>query len=297
GKKLKQATKDPILQSREIQHPCTVNRIRNAGRSRPYLIATFGEDHHLRIWNGKQHMLSLDGRADDLSLVKKDIKPVFEMKNNDEGYGLAWSTIDEGRLLTGSCAGELHLVVPANESGSTWVRHTKFKTSKDSIEDIAWSPDERDVFITCGVDRCVRMWDIRTSQQSTHMVVNAHKSDINVVSWNKQHTHLILTGSDDCSFRVWDKRKFPTFSQLHTHTSAAKAKRDVKPYAHYQWHTRSITSVTWNPHESSSLAVSSEDNLLSFWDLSVEVDNSVPPSGAKLPEGAKIPPQLMFLHA
>ncbi len=65
-------------------------------------------------------------------------KAVFSMANEDEGYGLAWSVVNEGKLLSGSCLGELNLIVPSNKGGSSFKRHTKFKTPRHSIEDIAW---------------------------------------------------------------------------------------------------------------------------------------------------------------
>jgi ribosome assembly protein RRB1 len=45
----------------------------------------------------------------------------------------------------------------------------------------------------------------------------------------------------------------------------------------------------------SVLAVSSEDNSISIWDISLERDLDAKATGAKVDE-KDIPPQLMFLH-
>eukprot|EP00483_Globobulimina_turgida_P013703 UN13729 len=63
------------------------------------------------------------------------------------------------------------------------------------------------------------------------------------------------------------------------------------------WHIGAITSIEWHPNDSSSAMVSSEDNQISLWDFSLEEDNSIVNTGAKLQnQNIKIPPQLTFIH-
>ena len=47
-----------------------------------------------------------------------------------------------------------------------------------------WSPTERDIFVSCSVDCCIAIWDIRLGKKPA-MSFKAHKADVNVVSWNR----------------------------------------------------------------------------------------------------------------
>ena len=85
-------------------------------------------------------------------------------------------------------------------------------------------------------------------------------------------------------FQVWDLR---TISQRH------------EPLAHFKYHTDSITSIEWAPHDESVLCVSSADNQVTVWDLSVEADETATSgttSSAAPSSLSEFPPQLLFIH-
>ena len=294
---------DPILQNRDILHPSIINRIRIKrtgfnGLQSQYLVATMGADCNLRIYNGTQHILSLDGLCENIESVKETQKPIICALHCDEGYGLSWSKIgDESQpaLLTGSCAGEMRLY---QSKSSGFVRTMQFKTLKASIEDIEWSPLHNNIFTSVGVDRCIRIWDTRNNKKE-HIarIQNAHKKDINVCSWNPHsgHQHLLLTGSDDHSFKIWDLRKLMD----NNNNNNDKFNKKLKKCGHYylsSWHIDAITSIEWHPNDSSSAMIASEDNQISLWDFSLEQDDTLKNTGAKLGDNIKIPPQLTFIH-
>mgnify|MGYP002379621032 FL=1 len=88
------------------------------------------------------------------------------------------------------------------------------------------------------------------------------------MSWNTKVGYLMVSGSDDGSFSIWDLRTFSYVSseQLSWTTGLADLMGGRlcvhlrRPVAHFNWHKGPITSVEWNPHEESVLAVSSADN-------------------------------------
>eukprot|EP00484_Ammonia_sp_Unknown_P021880 CAMPEP_0197029354 /NCGR_PEP_ID=MMETSP1384-20130603/8812_1 /TAXON_ID=29189 /ORGANISM="Ammonia sp." /LENGTH=663 /DNA_ID=CAMNT_0042458497 /DNA_START=95 /DNA_END=2086 /DNA_ORIENTATION=- len=297
---------DAVLQSRDIHHPAIVNRIRNKRvvNSEKHFVAAMSADCNLYIYDGTQHILSLDGLSDNLEMVKPDLPPMTKSLHSDEGYGLAWNRLnDECSLLTGSCAGELRLYQARSAS---FVRSVQFKTLKASIEDIEWSPQHKDIFISVGVDKCIRVWDARDAKKEhVARIQNAHRYDINVCSWNPHcgHQHLLLTGSDDHSFKIWDLRKL---GNAHTKKKESKHElidfnKKLKKCGHYylsSWHIAPITSIEWHPNDASCAMVASEDNQITIWDFSLEEDASEKNTGAHIQnaQNVKIPPQLIFMH-
>ena len=61
--------------------------------------------------------------------------------------------------------------------------------------------------------------------------------------------------------------------------------------AHFRYHKGPISSIEWAPHDESVLCMSSRDDQVTIWDLSVEADEDVVD-----PSLAAYPPQLLFIH-
>jgi ribosome assembly protein RRB1 len=192
-----------------------------------------------------------------------------------EGYGLAWSPTTPGRLLSSGCDGRIFLWEP--KEGGWTVGKKGFKGHEGSVEDVQWkraSTGAGQAFASAGVDGTVRLWDASQGPGQHPIVMQAHDCDVNVLAWNPVVGDLLLTGGDDGSFKCWDVR-FPN-----------------EVMANFHWHKEPVTSVDWHPTDETVLAVSSADDTVSLWDMSVEDDHE-----GELPPGAEhYPPQLLFLH-
>lgn len=57
------------------------------------------------------------------------------------------------------------------------------------------------MFASCSADRTVKIWDTR-GRTGPQISINAHTSDVNVLSWNRSVGYLLASGSDDGSFKV-----------------------------------------------------------------------------------------------
>ena len=80
-------------------------------------------------------------------------------------------------------------------------------------------------------------------------------------------------------------------------------RKGCTPLAHFTYHRGPITSIEWAPHDESVIALTSADNQLTVWDLSVEADDAAAVAaaagggnGGADPALAEYPPQLLFIH-
>ncbi len=65
-----------------------------------------------------------------------------------------------------------------------------------------------------------------------------------------------------------------------------------KAVAIFKHHTAPITSVEWNPKDSTVFAASGSDDQVTLWDLAVERDSE----GQSNESEPSVPPQLLFIH-
>ncbi|KAK6204492.1 WD40 repeat-like protein [Scheffersomyces amazonensis] len=277
---------DPIMDSELIPLKDTTNRIRvspHASQTGEYLTATMSESGEALIFDLSSQFKAFD--TPGFIIPKSAKRPIHTIRNhgNVEGYGLDWSPlINTGALLTGDLSGRIHLTT---RTTSSWVTDkTPFFASQSSIEDIQWSTSESTVFSTAGCDGYVRIWDTRSKKHKPALSTLASKSDVNVISWCDKISHLLASGHDDGSWSVWDLRNF-------------SANQTPSPVANYDFHKSPITSISFNPLDESIIAVSSEDNTVTLWDLAVEADDEeISNQRKESKELNDIPPQLLFVH-
>ncbi|KAL0758475.1 hypothetical protein Bca101_074625 [Brassica carinata] len=146
-------------------------------------------------------------------------------------------------------------------SGSWTVDPIPLAGHTASVEDIQWSPSEA-------------KWGSRLDYLSRHIT-------------QMLASCMLASGSDDGTFSIHDLRVIKD--------------GDKDKVAHFEYHKHPITSIEWSAHESSTLAVSSGDNQLTIWDLSLEKDEEEEAEfKAQTKEQVNtpqdLPPQLLFVH-
>ncbi|XP_008809056.2 glutamate-rich WD repeat-containing protein 1 [Phoenix dactylifera] len=275
----------PVLQLHKVAHQGCINRIRSMTQ-KPHICAAWADAGHVQVWDFSSFLNALaeserDTSSGDNSLHR--LSPIIKFGGHkDEGYAIDWSSVVPGRLVSGDCNNCIHLWEPSSETWSVdmspFVRHTA------SVEDLQWSPTEADVFASCSVDGTIAIWDTRIGK-SPAVSLKAHNTDVNVISWNRLASCMIASGSDDGAFSIHDLRLIKGDSLV----------------AHFEYHKHPITSIEWSPHEASTLAVSSADNQLTIWDLSLERDEEEEAEfKAKMKDQVNapedLPPQLLFVH-
>lgn len=209
--------------------------------------------------------------------------------HKSEGYAIAWSPLNhQGKLLTGDNDGKVFLTSFTN--GKWECDNRPFTGHSSSVEDIQWSPNERNVFASASSDGAVKIWDVRSKSRTAAISVAVSNVDVNVLSWSKQTPHLLATGADDGQWAVWDLRQWkPLSAGGNEKGDSAKP----KPVASFNFHKEQITSLEWHPTDDSIVAVAAGDNTLTLWDLAVELDDEESKDTA---DAKDVPPQLLFVH-
>ena len=161
---------EPILETKSLNMNSTVNRIRahqfpSSSSSEPSitLTATMTEKADLLIHNVTPHLQSFDRPG--MIVASHQSRPVSILKTHrTEGYAIAWSpNYPTGKLLSGDNDGKIFVHSSTDATFSKWTSDTRpFTGHEGSVEDIQWSPGEKDVFASCGSDGTVRVWDIRS---------------------------------------------------------------------------------------------------------------------------------------
>lgn len=270
--------KKPQMELAMMPHFGGINRVRVTQRGEQSLAAVWSEKAQVEIFDLKSQLDAVHSSAAMSTFIKqqKEATPLFSFSGHmTEGFAIDWSPKVPGRLVSGDCKKNIHVWEP-REGGTSWqIDQRPFSSHTKSVEDLQWSPTEATVFASCSVDQSIRIWDIRSPPNSMLSANEAHSSDVNVISWNRSEPFL-LSGGDDGLLKVWDLRQF----------------QSGRPVASFKQHSAPVTSVEWNPVDSSVFAASGADDVVSLWDLSVESCDV----GARA-EGVKdLPPQLLFLH-
>ncbi|KAI4497911.1 hypothetical protein M0802_007027 [Mischocyttarus mexicanus] len=279
-----------VMEVAPIKHQGCVNRVKCTRIENTTLAASWSELGLVSLWDLNEQLKAFDNTVSLLTYRQKyeqsgSIKPLFTFYGHlSEGYGIDWCPTEKGTLASGDCKGNIHIWhINGSSSGATWqVDQRPYNSHAPfSVEDLQWSPNERNVLASCSVDKSIKIWDTRVSPQSACMlsVSGTHTADINVISWNRQENQFLVSGGDDGLLCIWDMREF--------------TQNGSTPVATFKQHTAPITTVEWHPQEATVFASGGADNQIAQWDLSVEVDHS---EESKNNEIADIPPQLLFIH-
>jgi len=188
--------------------------------------------------------------------------------HNSEGYGLSWSSLREGYLLSGS--DDSQICVWDISTQKTEAIHI-YKGHSSVVEDVAWHHHHQELFGSVGDDHKLLIWDMRNPEKPSKQV-DAHSAEVNTLSFNSYNEFILATGSADKTVALWDMRNLK--NKLHT----------------FQGHTDAVFSVQWSPFNETVLASSGTDRRVHIWDLSrIGEEQSAE-------DAADGPPELLFIH-
>lgn len=243
-----------------INHQGEVNKARAMPqKDKTNIIASKTTSGEIHIFDYNKH---------PLKPIDMQVNPEMKLTGHTkEGFGLNWSKLKEGYLLSGS--DDHRICIWDITKGNT----TPLKTIEEhqgNVEDVDWSKQMDCVFVSCGDDRKMVLWDIR--EKSFVYCVEAHAQEVNSVQFNPFNSLLLITASTDKTCALWDIRNLN--SKLHS----------------FQHHKNDVVSARWNPRIMSIFASSSSDRRVNIWDLS-QIDKYL--TAEEKEDG---PSELLFTH-
>ena len=256
----------------KIQHEGEVNRARYMPQNQ-FMVATRGPSAEVFVFDRSKH----PSRPEAGSVFSPQI---VCCGHTMEGYGLAWSKLKQGYLLSGSqdttvCLWDVMAGVNGSSAAGNQIQPLSiFKGHTSVVEDIDWHAKDANLIASVSDDRTIRLWDIRTGSTKghDHIVENAHAGDINGVSFNPVMEMTFATASADKTVAIWDMRNLK--QKVHT----------------LEGHTDEVYMVEWAPFNESILGSCSADRRVAIWDLSRTGQEQ---SEEDAEDG---PPELLFLH-
>lgn len=70
------------------------------------------------------------------------------------------------------------------------------------MRDVDYNPNKPFCLVSCGEDRLIKFWDLRSTQAPIKSIVG-HDHWVNTVKYNRFHDQLLLSGSSDCMVHLW----------------------------------------------------------------------------------------------
>ncbi|KAI4787737.1 glutamate-rich WD repeat-containing protein-like protein 1, partial [Aureobasidium sp. EXF-8846] len=163
---------EPILETKDIPLNTCTNRIRvhqtpQASSSTPptTLSAVMTESGDVFIHDVTPHLASFDNPG--MTITAQQNKPVSTIRahKKTEGYAVDWSPLfPAGKLLTGDIDGRI-FATTRTEGGGFVTDTTPFTGHSSSVEELQWSPSERNVFASASADGTVKIWDARSKSR------------------------------------------------------------------------------------------------------------------------------------
>ncbi|KAJ5632457.1 hypothetical protein N7490_008796 [Penicillium lividum] len=249
------------------------------------LLATSGD--HLRLWSLPNSQPLPSSNSITRSSSQRDapcakLSPLALLSNSKSPEhtapitSLDWNTISPSLIITSSIDTTCTIWdIPTLTAKTQLIAHDK------EVFDVRFCANSVDVFVSCGADGSVRMFDLRSLEHSTIIYEPSEKTDVKPVmspgntsppgsqagAWpppllriaaSPHDAHLLATFSQDSSVvRVLDVRQ------------PGQALLELKG------HSAALNCVEWSPSRRGHLASGGDDSLVLLWDL-INQHNAVP---------------------
>lgn len=101
-----------------------------------------------------------------------------------------------------------------------------FQWGSDSVLSVRFNPVEPDVLGSCGIDRSIALYDLRTSTPIRKLVMQTRN---NTLCWNPMEAFNFTAANEDCNLYTYDMRKLDIALTVHQDHVSAVLDLDYSP--------------------------------------------------------------------
>ncbi|KAL9119184.1 MAG: hypothetical protein Q9187_004261 [Circinaria calcarea] len=268
------------IKTAEATHSYPVTRIlwepESSQKPSTDLLATSGD--HLRLWSlpaqpsyNTSNSITRSSNSKESTVQK--LTPLALLSNSKSPEhtapltSLDWNTLSPSLIITSSIDTTCTIWdIPSLTAKTQLIAHDK------EVFDVRFCANSVDVFVSCGADGSVRMFDLRSLEHSTIIYEPSDKNDKSSSPGDMSPTKAQQTMSYAppllrLAASPHDAHLLATFSQDSNVIRILDVRQPGQALLELQGHAAAINCMEWSPSRRGTLASGGDDSLVLIWDL------------------------------
>ncbi|MCJ1288845.1 hypothetical protein MMC34_000375 [Xylographa carneopallida] len=257
------------------------------------LLATSGD--HLRLWSlppqkqyNASNSITRSSNSNEPPIQK--LTPLALLSNSKSPEhtapltSLDWNTVSPSLIITSSIDTTCTIWdIPSLTAKTQLIAHDK------EVFDVRFCANSVDVFVSCGADGSVRMFDLRSLEHSTIIYEPSEKGDKSsspgdISPTKAQQTMSYAPPLLRLAASPHDAHLLATFSQDSSIIRILDVRQPGQALLELQGHGASINCMEWSPSRRGTLASGGDDSLVLIWDLLNQSNAAVVPGANGNPQ-------------